>query len=318
MRSSPAKPSVKKVLAKVSTKSEVKTDKARALSSGAAKLAAAKADAAKAALAKAASAKAAAKAKAKSLTSLTAKVTKTVIRTHESTVIIEAARAAVQAVSLEASKEDSKATLGTSLGPSVERATDSGIPMPKIPIRRGGYRPGAFEATKTLAELSDEPIEFQVGDNAVYPGHGVGRVNAIETKDIAGKKLTFYSIQILESGMKIMVPQGNVKSVGLRPIISKQEADHVIGILKETNIKIDNQTWNRRYREYMEKIKTGGVREIAEVLRDLFLLKVDKELSFGERKMLDTARSLLIKELILATGRDQLEKEDDVKAILGL
>jgi CarD family transcriptional regulator len=109
-----------------------------------------------------------------------------------------------------------------------------------------------------------------------------------------------------------------VKSVGLRPIISKTEAEEVIGILKQTNVKIDNQTWNRRYREYMEKIKTGGVREIAEVLRDLFLLKVDKELSFGERKMLDTARSLLIKELILATGRDQLEQEGEVRAILGL
>lgn len=291
MRSSPAKPSGKKVLAKVSTK----TDKAKAPAS-----------AASAAAAKAA--KVAAKAKAKSLTSLTSKVTKTVIRTHESTIVVETARVAAQAVPL----------LSAEVAAAAPKAPDMGIPMPKIPVRRGGYRPGAFEATKTLAELSDEPIEFQVGDNAVYPGHGVGRVNAIETKDIAGKKLTFYSIQILESGMKIMVPQGNVKSVGLRPIISKQEADHVIGILKETNIKIDNQTWNRRYREYMEKIKTGGVREIAEVLRDLFLLKVDKELSFGERKMLDTARSLLIKELILATGRDQLEKEDDVKAILGL
>lgn len=196
---------------------------------------------------------------------------------------------------------------------------DAALLAPKTPARSNrGYRPGAVEATKTLAELSDEPIEFKVGDNAVYPGHGVGRVNAIETKEIAGTKLTFYSIQILDSGMKIMVPQANVKNVGLRPIISKEEATLVVSILKQTDVKIDNQTWNRRYREYMEKIKTGGVREIAEVLRDLFLLKVDKELSFGERKMLDTARSLLIKELILATGRDELMKEAEVKAILDL
>lgn len=194
-------------------------------------------------------------------------------------------------------------------------ATQAAIP---IPVRTKGYRPGAFEATKTLAELSNEPINFKVGDNAVYPGHGVGRVNAIETKEIAGTQLTFYSIQIIESGMKIMVPQANVKSVGLRPIISKEEAYTVIDILRQTQVKIDNQTWNRRYREYMEKIKTGGVREIAEVLRDLFLLKVDKELSFGERKMLDTARSLLIKELILATSQEELLREDHVKAILGL
>lgn len=201
----------------------------------------------------------------------------------------------------------------------IDTNPDAALLAPKTPIRSSrAYRPGAVEATKTLAELSNEPIEFKVGDNAVYPGHGVGRVNAIETKEIAGTKLTFYSIQILDSGMKIMVPQANVKNVGLRPIISKEEATLVVSILKQTDVKIDNQTWNRRYREYMEKIKTGGVREIAEVLRDLFLLKVDKELSFGERKMLDTARSLLIKELILATGRDELMKEAEVKAILDL
>ena len=157
--------------------------------------------------------------------------------------------------------------------------------------------------------------EFKVGDNAVYPGHGVGKVLSVDAKEISGKKLEFYTVQILESGMKIMIPKNNVASVGLRPIISKQEAAEVIKILKETNVKIDNQTWNRRYREYMEKIKTGSVYEIAEVLRDLFLLKVDKELSFGERKMLDTARGLLLKELSLATSREELEHEDEVRAI---
>jgi CarD family transcriptional regulator len=161
-------------------------------------------------------------------------------------------------------------------------------------------------------------IAFKVGDNAVYPGHGVGRVTAIETKEILGKAHTFYTIEILDSGMKILVPRDNVKSVGLRPIISKQEAGQVLDILKVKNVKIDNQTWNRRYREYMEKIKTGSVFEIAEVLRDLFLLKVDKELSFGERKMLDTARNLLIKELTLATSPEELAGEQDVKEIFGL
>ncbi len=159
--------------------------------------------------------------------------------------------------------------------------------------------------------------EFKVGDNAVYPGHGVGTVIAISTKEISGNKLDFYTIQILESGMKIMIPKNNVESVGLRPIISKEEAGKVISILKETNVKIDNQTWNRRYREYMEKIKTGSVYEIAEVLRDLFLLKVDKELSFGERKMLDTARGLLLKELALATSKEELQAEE-VQKIFGL
>lgn len=160
--------------------------------------------------------------------------------------------------------------------------------------------------------------DFKVGDNAVYPGHGVGIVVAIETKEILGKKHTFYSIHVQETGMKIMVPQNKMSNVGLRPIISNKEASEVIKILRKKNIKIDNQTWNRRYREYMEKIKTGSVFEIAEVLRDLYLLKVDKELSFGERKMLDTARTLLIKELALATAQDETSMEAEVREIFGL
>ncbi|MBX3041728.1 MAG: CarD family transcriptional regulator [Bdellovibrionaceae bacterium] len=158
---------------------------------------------------------------------------------------------------------------------------------------------------------------FKVGDHAVYPGHGVGRVSAVETKEILGTEHMFYSLMILETGMKIMIPKSNVESVGLRPIISKDEAERVLEILKVKEVKIDNQTWNRRYREYMEKIKTGSVFEIAEVLRDLFLLKVDKELSFGERKMLDTARTLLLKELTLATSEAELFSDEEVKQIFG-
>ncbi|MCB9024703.1 MAG: CarD family transcriptional regulator [Bdellovibrionaceae bacterium] len=160
--------------------------------------------------------------------------------------------------------------------------------------------------------------EFKVGDHAVYPLHGVGEITAIEIKEMLGDTHTFYSIRILDTGMKIMVPATKAEAVGLRHIISKTEAGKVLDILKETEIKIDNQTWNRRYREYMEKIKTGSVYEIAEVLRDLYLLKVDKELSFGERKMLDTARNLLLTELSLATSTEELRAQDDVKLIFEL
>ncbi len=165
---------------------------------------------------------------------------------------------------------------------------------------------------------SIDPGVFKVGENAVYPGHGVGKVVSIDTKEILGQKKTFYTVQIQETGMKIMVPLDNVKSVGLRAIISREEAFEVIRILKRTDVKVDTQTWNRRYREYMEKIKTGSVYEIAAVLRDLFLLKVDKELSFGERKMLDTARNLLMKELTITTSKEELSQQEDVKAIFGL
>lgn len=161
-------------------------------------------------------------------------------------------------------------------------------------------------------------LAFNVGDNAVYPGYGVGQITAIETKEISGTSLTFYNLRIIDTGMKIMVPKHKAETVGLRPIISRDEANKVIDILKEKETRVDNQTWNRRYREYMEKIKTGSVYEIAEVLRDLFLLKVDKELSFGERKMLDTARNLLLKELSLATSADELKNEEEVAAIFGI
>lgn len=160
--------------------------------------------------------------------------------------------------------------------------------------------------------------KFEIGDHAVYPGYGVGSIVAIETKEIMGAKCDFYIVLIIETGMKVMIPKTNISSVGLRPIISKDQAAKVIDILKEKDVRIDNQTWNRRYREYMEKIKTGSVFEIAAVLRDLFLLKVDKELSFGERKMLDTARSLLMKELSLAVKKEDLEREEEVRAIFGI
>lgn len=160
-----------------------------------------------------------------------------------------------------------------------------------------------------------EKLPFKVGDMAVYPAHGVGEVKSIESREILGSKQTFYVLQILDSGMKIMVPTGNVNAVGLREIISEGEVDDVYTILRERGIKIDTQTWNRRYREYMDKIKTGSVYEIAEVVRDLSILRFDKELSFGERKMLDTAKSLLMKELSICTDKDEDDIEDEINEI---
>src|SRR5499426_1424016 len=159
---------------------------------------------------------------------------------------------------------------------------------------------------------------FKVGDKAVYPGQGVGEVLGIEHKEIAGQRQSFYVLKILENGMKIMIPINKVGSVGLRDIINEDEVEEVYTILKTKTVAVDSTTWNRRYREYMEKIKTGSVFEIAAVLRDLYLLKGDKDLSFGERKMLDTARSLLIKELSLARECSEDEIEDDLKKIFNI
>ncbi|MBU0505887.1 CarD family transcriptional regulator [bacterium] len=158
-------------------------------------------------------------------------------------------------------------------------------------------------------------LPFKVGDVAVYPAHGVGEIKSIESREISGSTHQFYVLQILDNGMKIMVPIKNVNAVGLREIISKDEVEAVYEILKERDITIDNQTWNRRYREYMDKIKTGSIYEIAEVYRDLMLLKTEKDLSFGERKLLDSARNLLVKELAFAEIRDEDEIEVDLQEI---
>jgi CarD family transcriptional regulator len=154
---------------------------------------------------------------------------------------------------------------------------------------------------------------FSVGDLAVYPAHGVGLIERIESREISGCQQDFYVMRILDNDMIIMIPTTNVKNVGLREIIEQTEVPKLYSILKKRNVSIDNQTWNRRYREYMEKIKTGSVFEVAEVYRDLLILKLEKDLSFGERKMLDTARNLLVKEISLAkkVREEQVEKDLD-------
>jgi len=153
---------------------------------------------------------------------------------------------------------------------------------------------------------------FKIGDLAVYPAHGVGVIEKIETQEISGASQDFYVMRIIDNDMIIMIPTQNVNNVGLREIIGQEEVPKLYSILKKRDVVIDNQTWNRRYREYMDKIKTGSVYEVAEVYRDLLILKVEKDLSFGERKMLDTARNLLVKEISLAKNVEEEQIEEDL------
>ncbi len=150
---------------------------------------------------------------------------------------------------------------------------------------------------------------FVQGDMAVYPAHGVGVIEAIVNQTVAGVEQDFYVMKILDSAMKIMIPTASSDNVGLRAIISKKEVEAVLDILKDRETEIGTQTWNRRYRDYMEKIKTGSTHEVASVLRDLYLLSVDKDLSYGERKMMDTAKSLLVTEISLARKVDESKIE---------
>ncbi len=147
--------------------------------------------------------------------------------------------------------------------------------------------------------------EFKIGEKAVYPGHGVAEVTGLERREISGSAMEFYVLRVLENDMKVMVPKRNAKTVGLRRIVGEEQIQEVYDVLAKRGEKISTATWNRRYREYMEKIKTGSLLEIASVLRDLCILRGDKDLSFGERKMLETARSLLVQELALAKGVEE-------------
>jgi len=152
--------------------------------------------------------------------------------------------------------------------------------------------------------------DFKVGDKAVYPAQGVAEVVSIEEKEIAGSRLEFYVLRILDTDRKIMVPVKKATDVGLRPPISESGIREIYAILKEKTIAFDNQTWNRRYRGFMDKIRTGSVFDVAEVMRDLYRLKAEKSLSFGERRMLETARTLIVKEIAVARSKS----EDGVQA----
>lgn len=154
---------------------------------------------------------------------------------------------------------------------------------------------------------------FSVGDMAVYPAHGVGKIESIEERRVGEFEQSFYVMRFFDSNMTIMIPTTTSGNVGLRNIISARDVKKVYDILGERDVAIESQPWNQRYREYMEKIKTGSVYEIASVLRDLFLLRVDKELSFGERKMMDTAKSLLIREIALAKDVEEKQVEQHIE-----
>jgi CarD family transcriptional regulator len=159
---------------------------------------------------------------------------------------------------------------------------------------------------------------FQIGALAVYPAHGVGIIESIQDREVAGFHQKFYIMRLLDTDMIIMIPTRNAQNIGLRTVIDSQAVTEIFDILKERPTRLNHQTWNRRYRDYMEKIKTGSLFRVAEVLRDLTLLKSEKELSFGERKMLDTAKNLLVKELSLVNNKKEDEIEAQLQEILGL
>jgi CarD family transcriptional regulator len=147
---------------------------------------------------------------------------------------------------------------------------------------------------------------YELGSYVVCPGHGVGQITNIEEKELGGDIKSFYIVKVITNGMTIMVPTDNKE--GIRELVKEDEVHDVFSLLNDHDVKVDNSTWNRRHREYMAKVKTGSLLEIADVLRSLFLLKTSKKLSFGERKMLDQCKELIVKEIAITTG----DAENDI------
>ncbi len=155
---------------------------------------------------------------------------------------------------------------------------------------------------------------YAVGAQVYYPVHGVAELTSVESRDIGGTDCPIYVLTVVESGLKIMVPTANAGAVGIRALLSDDEIGDVYEILQCKEGGTDTQTWNRRHREYMDKIKTGSAFEIAEVLRDLCLLRDKKTLSFGERRMLETARSLLVKEIAVAQDKTENDVGEEIES----
>lgn len=145
----------------------------------------------------------------------------------------------------------------------------------------------------------------------VYPAQGVGRVDRIETQEIGGCEAEYYIVRILSNNVTLMVPVENAGNVGLRPLCSGNEGAEIIQSLKDRSdfTGYSGQNWNRRYREYSEKLKSGDLHDVAYVLKELMLIGKEKELSFGERRLLEQAMGLLTMELAHALNK----QPDDVK-----
>lgn len=140
---------------------------------------------------------------------------------------------------------------------------------------------------------------FKIGDEVVYPMHGAGVIVGIEDREILGEKREYYILKMPINDMSVMVPVGNVGDVGVRSILSKEEMDKIVEILRSEE-DVDMPTnWNRRYRFNMDRIKTGEIEEIAKVVRCLERLDKEKTLSTGERKMLTSSKQIIISEMVL-------------------
>ena len=152
---------------------------------------------------------------------------------------------------------------------------------------------------------------FNIGDEIVYPMHGAGRIDSIEEKDILGEKQSYYILS-MPGEVKVMVPTAKAEEVGVRNIIDEKSAEKVFKLLGQDETDME-KNWNKRYRDNMEKMKSGDIYEVADVVRNLSFKQKEKGLSTGEKKMLNNAKQILVSELVLAENSNQDDVEEQIE-----
>lgn len=152
---------------------------------------------------------------------------------------------------------------------------------------------------------------FTIGDKIVYPMHGAGVIKSVEQRELDGTKVDYFILEMLSSDMKVMIPSDNLEKVGVRHIVAKKSISQVEAVLKDRpENKMKQITWNRRFNMYVDKLKTGNILEVADVVRTLSVQETDKKLSTGERRLLNTAKHILLSEVMLVKGADETKVEN--------
>lgn len=156
---------------------------------------------------------------------------------------------------------------------------------------------------------------YQIGDKVVHPMHGAGVIDSIVRKKVAGKVQDYYLLKLSTGSMMVMIPTDHSDEIGVRPVVSGQEATHILSEMEDIQVDMTSN-WNQRYRENMLRIKSGNLLEVAKVVKGLMYRETQKGLSTGERKMLHSAKQILISELVLAQSMPYEAVEERVNKVL--
>src|SRR5579875_2292911 len=164
--------------------------------------------------------------------------------------------------------------------------------------------PGTLETPPSRHFFSGDPLTFDVGDKVVYPHHGAAIVERREVREAFGEKKEYLVLRLAYGDLTLMVPSDNTEEVGLREVINDEEVEEVFAVLRKKDVRMPTN-WSRRYKNHVEKLKSGDIYQVAEVVRNLSNRDKDKGLSAGEKRMLSRARQILVSELTFALGVDE-------------